>query len=569
MPPKVRRPAAAPKGLPLVRPRGRKRPARAEEEDPEEEEALLQCSALTLEQCRGLREVEVVSGAYWEGPAQAALKVQEVTMMKEGELYLRGAVLGTKSEALLRAASERPGRVIEVHLCSERCTGGPHTEGVMHARTLRHLGTKREAWMSNMVPELRREGVEDEMAEMRADLGRLQGPQAPPRGVAGGEEPPMDSSEERKASKKKKDKSRRKKRKEWRVEGQKEVKAIFQFTGVDPDPGVRKRFRRRAARIAKKKGKDASDSSTASRQQFVECGAGRPGALWGVREGPAHRQEIDGDAGGHRRGRDCGKPRDPRGGVMGGSLRLLTPSLCPVLQDPPHGTDESCHGKRVSHALPCNGLDATRQGGREPGFVLSAPEITRNGVQWHPLHSGSTTGVAAPRRDDDLHNSRVQGSSPLGPGRRPSNGRGRPALRQSEYLLWEDRGVDQGRWQEGRSKRQRREVREQKERGRQGRRAQRQRELEETPIQAEERQFAERQSEAVRSRQLAPGEAKDERVSEGFCRPLDGLQRQQGSETPRGEDNSSFWGPTPDCKRLDQGLHGFHADEKGGMPRQL
>ena len=68
----------------------------------------------------------------------------------------------------------------------------------------------------------------------------------------------------------------------------------------------------------------------------------------------------------------------------------------------------------------------------------------------------------------------------------------------------------------------------------------------------------------MRSRQLAPGEAKDERVSEGFCRPLDGLQRQQGSETPRGEDNSSFWGPTPDCKRLDQGLHGFHADEKGG-----
>lgn len=281
MPPKVRRPAAAPKGLPLVRPRGRKRPARAEEEDPEEEEALLQCSALTLEQCRGLREVEVVSGAYWEGPAQAALKVQEVTMMKEGELYLRGAVLGTKSEALLRAASERPGTVIEVHLCSERCTGGPHTEGVMHARTLRHLGTKREAWMSNMVPELRREGVEDEMAEMRADLGRLQGPQAPPRGVAGGEEPPMDSSEERKASKKKKDKSRRKKRKEWRVEGQKEVKAIFQFTGVDPDPGVRKRFRRRAARIAKKKGKDASDSSTASSSSSSSAGQGDP-ALFGA-----------------------------------------------------------------------------------------------------------------------------------------------------------------------------------------------------------------------------------------------------------------------------------------------
>jgi hypothetical protein len=75
------------------------------------------------------------------------------------------------------------------------------------ARTLRHLGTKREAWMSNMVPELRREGVEDEMAEMRADLGRLQGPQAPPRGVAGGEEPPMDSSEERKASKRRKTKA--------------------------------------------------------------------------------------------------------------------------------------------------------------------------------------------------------------------------------------------------------------------------------------------------------------------------------------------------------------------------
>ena len=564
MPPKVRRPAAAPKGLPLVRPRGRKRPARAEEEDPEEEEALLQCSALTLEQCRGLREVEVVSGAYWEGPAQAALKVQEVTMMKEGELYLRGAVLGTKSEALLRAASERPGRVIEVHLCSERCTGGPHTEGgdaCPHSQAPRHQERSVDEQHGTRASE-RRCGGRDGGDEGRS--GPATGAPGPAKGSRGrggasygllGREEGIKKEERQKPPE---ETQRMEGRRAERSEGDLSV--------------YRSRPRSRSAQAlpspsgpyCQEEGQRCIGQQHGEQQQFVECGAGRPGALWGVREGPAHRQEIAGDAGGHRRGRDCGKPRDPRGGVMGGSLRLLTPSLCPVLQDPPHGTDESCHGKRVSHALPCNGLDATRQGGREPGFVLSAPEITRNGVQWHPLHSGSTTGVAAPRRDDDLHNSRVQGSSPLGPGRRPSNGRGRPALRQSEYLLWEDRGVDQGRWQEGRSKRQRREVREQKERGRQGRRAQRQRELEETPIQAEERQFAERQSEAVRSRQLAPGEAKDERVSEGSCRPLDGLQRQQGSETPRGEDNSSFWGPTPDCKRLDQGLHGFHADEKGG-----
>lgn len=87
-------------------------------------------------------------------------------------------------------------------------------------------------------------------------------------------------------------------------------------------------------------------------------------------------------------------------------------------------------------------------------------------------------------------------------------------------------------------------------------------------MQAEERQPAERRSEVERSRQLAPGAAENEGVSDGLCRPLDGLQRQQGSETPRGEDNSLFCGPIPDCKRLDQGLHGFHADGKGGMPRQ-
>eukprot|EP00435_Cladocopium_sp_Y103_P048494 s2053_g14.t1 len=258
MPPKIRRPAAAVK-----------------EEDEKSEE--VRASDVTLAQCRNLKDIEVLKGSYWESQVKAAVRVKEVTI-RSGELFLRCQVLGTQNEGLLRAATAREGRMIEAHLCPEGCTGGPHKEGVMHIALFRHLGEEREAWMKNMIPEEKRgEAVEagpDELQELREDMLRVAGPlKEGDRDQMGGE-PPGSASEEKRKKRKKRSKSRQRGRKEWKVEGQKDLKALFQNTGVDPDPSVRKRFRRKAARLARKKNRESKSSGTSSTSSTEDQTAG-------------------------------------------------------------------------------------------------------------------------------------------------------------------------------------------------------------------------------------------------------------------------------------------------------
>lgn len=271
MPPQ-RRPAAA---LPVraARGRGLKRPAGSPREE-ESVEEVINAWDITLDQRRDLQDVEVVSGTYWEAPAKAVIRVQEV-YIRNGELYLKGPALGTQSESLLRAATERENRVVDVHLCPQSCSGGAHAEGVLHARILRRLGAHREAWMSNMLPAEKRRDQEDDLAEIRADQARMRGAGEESRGVRDGAAPPGDSSDEKKE--KKKAKHKKKKRKDWKVEGQKEISAIFKHTGADPDPGVRRTFRKRAAKLARKKGRDLSSSGSSSSTSFSSQARGEMG----------------------------------------------------------------------------------------------------------------------------------------------------------------------------------------------------------------------------------------------------------------------------------------------------
>eukprot|EP00435_Cladocopium_sp_Y103_P061729 s678_g23.t1 len=244
-------------------PRGRRRPAHAEEEEAREVEGeLFESGKLTLEQCRALKEIEVVDGSYWEAPAQMAFRVQEV-QMRGGEPYLMGQVLGTRNEDLLRVASGRPDQRVEAHLCPAGCPGTPHAEGLVHVRTFRHLGLRREGWMSNLQEAVPERGPGDEMRELRreheaARLEDLTREQRPGRGKSAS---PRSRDGERG---RKRSRSRRKKRPKLKVEARKDLKAVFACTGADPDPAVRKRFRRKAAKVAKKKGKDAKSRSSQS-----------------------------------------------------------------------------------------------------------------------------------------------------------------------------------------------------------------------------------------------------------------------------------------------------------------
>lgn len=253
MPPKLRRPAAA-----GVRRRGIRRPAGFEDEAPADR--VLRSEELSLEQCRQLKDLEVVKGTYWETPLVAALQVKEV-MIREGDLYLKAVVTGTKTEEFLRAMSSRPGRVVEVHLCPRDCGGVPHAEGLVHLQEFRLLGEVREAWMSNMIPADRRGDAGDELADMRADQARMRAEAEP--GVGGGEVPPASPGGHPKKEKKR-SRSGKKKRKIWKVEVQKSVQSLFSQTGVDPDPAVRRRFKRKAAKLARRRSKESSSGSSSS-----------------------------------------------------------------------------------------------------------------------------------------------------------------------------------------------------------------------------------------------------------------------------------------------------------------
>lgn len=165
MPPKLRRPAAV---VPHPKRRGAlRRPAALGDA-----EEGINSGEVTLELCRGLRDIEVVTGTYWDAPVKAALRVKEV-QIREGELFLKTQVLGTQLEELLQVASNRGDRVIEVHLCPDTCPGTPHTEGLLHVKRFRQLGDQREAWMTNMVPGPPPAEEADELADLRADEARV------------------------------------------------------------------------------------------------------------------------------------------------------------------------------------------------------------------------------------------------------------------------------------------------------------------------------------------------------------------------------------------------------------
>lgn len=265
MPPKLRRPAAAVAVAKagLRRGRGLRRPAAGVEAgDAGDRAGEIDCSKISLEECQTLKEVEVVSGSYWEAPLTAALRVTEVRL-KDGKKMIWAQVLGTQCEGLLKWASGQPDRVVRGHLCPADCPGTPHEDGLLHIRTLRRLGAAREEWMTNMLPEERRGPGEDELAELRADKEKHH-PSARGEGVHGLERVSESPPRKRQKADKKRSRSRRGRSSRFKLEGKKDIGVVLGATGADPNPKVRRRCRKRAARIARKKAKNSSGESTGS-----------------------------------------------------------------------------------------------------------------------------------------------------------------------------------------------------------------------------------------------------------------------------------------------------------------
>lgn len=265
MPPKLRRPAAAVAVAKagLRRGQGLRRPAAGGEAgDAGDEAGEIDCSQISLEECQNLKEVEVVSGSYWEAPLKAALRVSEVKL-KDGQKMIGAQVLGTQCEGLLKWASGQPDRVVRGHLCPKDCPGTPHEDGLLHIRKLRRLEAAREEWMTNMLPEERRGPGEDELAELRADK-RKHHQDTRGEGVRGLEKASESPPRKRRKTEKKRSRSRRGRSSRFKLEGRKDIAVVLGATGADPNPKMRRKCRKKAARIARRKSKGSSGESTGS-----------------------------------------------------------------------------------------------------------------------------------------------------------------------------------------------------------------------------------------------------------------------------------------------------------------
>ena len=208
-----------------------------------------------------------IKGRYWEAEVEVAGKPCGIEHY-EGEPYLNLKVEGTKSESVLRYLSGQVQKGMRVHLCPNPCTGLVWQDDLIHLDKAYKWIKEAEEWMTNSRPVVPEEGPEenDELRLLRREA----------RGV-GAEAPGRKEERQRSRSRKKKKKeqekeeseeSRKKKKKELKVKGKKEPAVIFGQTGLDPDPEIREKVRKRGRRIAKKEKKskkkkeETSDSSS-------------------------------------------------------------------------------------------------------------------------------------------------------------------------------------------------------------------------------------------------------------------------------------------------------------------
>ena len=233
---------------------------------------------LPLETWQAGLHIAVVKGIYWEEEVTLAGRVQGLVTQGE-QVLLRLRLEGTQNESLVKWAGANPQSWLEVDLCGKEC---PllSKDGLVHCQRLQKiLPGKQAAWMDNLVAGGGAGAVEDEMHKLRDRQRELAGQTHQPVRREGGGKPKASSSGTSEEGKKKRKRKKKKKKKDKaKNSGTKTLAAVFGSTGLDPEPTQRKRFRRRARRIAKKKGpkgsSSSSGSSTSSEDSDASTGAG-------------------------------------------------------------------------------------------------------------------------------------------------------------------------------------------------------------------------------------------------------------------------------------------------------
>ena len=223
---------------------------------------------VTLEEVAGWKTVQA-RGAYWDEAAEVAGNLLEVRLSGgQREAVIR--VTGTNNEAVLKAMSADPKQEMVLHLCPDPCPVKAWSDNLMHIQEFQEIDLDALGWGRCLLGHREEEAVTgDELGKLRREAedlrergkGRGSGPvvmaEKDPPGEAGGVDPGKEATKEKKKKKKK--------RKRVRIEGTKELTTIYGNTGLDPDPEIRRRIRKKAREITEKgRNKKRSSSSGSS-----------------------------------------------------------------------------------------------------------------------------------------------------------------------------------------------------------------------------------------------------------------------------------------------------------------
>lgn len=245
---------------------------------------------ISLDWLRQVKAVVVEEGKYFHRDCKLAGEISSLEMV-DGQVILKISPTGTTDEAILKLQSATPSLQLRVLLCGADCNHEETAEDLIHGLRLRktRVADAEEPWVKNLEKVVPLEGS-DELAALRlrmggdGDLGRV--PQA--RGESPGGEKKKEKKDKEKEKKKKKDKkeetSRKEKKKRKSVESsqtsstgevaldgtkpksasQKNPKALYRGTGLDPSAKVRAKVMRRAQKYVKRKGRRSSSGSESS-----------------------------------------------------------------------------------------------------------------------------------------------------------------------------------------------------------------------------------------------------------------------------------------------------------------
>lgn len=207
---------------------------------------------------KGLK-VLVTDGLYWEEKVKVAGVVDHLSFNGEvSTLWLD--LRGSQSEALVKWRGLHPKELLEVDLCPPGCLHHSK-DGLLHCLKIKvWLSEMEEAWMTNL--EGMDRGDKDELEALRRRAGGLE----EPPGVAPkvGEAIPDASSSEGGRKKRKKKSGKKKKKEKVRAQGSKPLKDLFEKTGLDPDPILRKKLLKQAKKVARKRSRKSSSSGSSS-----------------------------------------------------------------------------------------------------------------------------------------------------------------------------------------------------------------------------------------------------------------------------------------------------------------